>query len=199
MRPLLLLLIVVAASPCAAQIIEPPPRSSSGLFGGRRLADPNRTSQELTLTMNLLAGNDSAVEQDAASTSPEQNGYTGTAATRLRYWRGRPSRFFEAHGRAYVNSYSNLGIDELFGGDVDIQAMTSLGTRTRLTVNLGTHYQPTLLFGAFGAGDRARSTRDGTGLQHNPRCRSAAMAHDRRVRNSGARLVRPATSRASTM
>lgn len=154
MRTFIVLLILGAASPAMAQIIQPPPRSTGGLFGGRRPVDPNRTSQELMLTLSLLAGYDDVLAPEGlggSDPSLQVGGYTATASTELRYRRGRASRLFETSGRAYLNSYTSLGIRELVGGDLNMRGTTGLGRRTHLTADASVHYQPTFTLGGLSA------------------------------------------------
>lgn len=147
--------LLATASPAVAQRLERPPRSVDGLFGGRRVVDPNRTSQELSLTIDLLGGYDDNVTpagEDAPSPFvPQQSSYVGTASTALRYRRGNTRRSVAMSGEVYVNSYSRLELGPQVGGDAAIDASTNLGERTLLTGNAGALYQPTFLIGAFGS------------------------------------------------
>lgn len=144
MRILFTLLIVATTSPAMAQIIQPPPRSAGGLFGDGRPVDPNRTSQRLDLTTHVLVGYDDAISPEGGvSLGPSQRGFVGTASSALNYWRGRTNRSFRASGRAYVNSYSNLGIDELVGWDASLRGTTQAGSRTHLTGDVDARYHPT--------------------------------------------------------
>lgn len=147
------LLLVAAASPPAAQVLERPPRSTGGLFGGRRPADPNRTSQELMLTIDLLGGYDDnlAVEgQDVIGDpfSAPRSGYVGTASAALDYWRGRSSRSWSTVGRAYANNYS--GYAALTGGDAQADLFLQMGRRASVAAAVTASYHPTFLIGAFG-------------------------------------------------
>jgi hypothetical protein len=144
MRYVVLLLSLASASPAVSQVIQPPPRSTGGLFGGDRPLDPNRTSQDLTLTMHALGGYDSIAPDDSVW------GYGTTGAGILNYRRGRANRFLDVSGRGYATSYAVLDVGPLVGGDVDVRTTASVGRRHRLTTNLGLHFQPSFLLTSSG-------------------------------------------------
>ncbi len=142
-------------SPAVAQVVERPPRVLGGLFGGHQPRDPNRTSQELTLTFNVGSGYDENLgpggqELPVGTFSPLESGFGTTGGGEIRYWRGRASRFLEASGRGYFNQTS-AGDSPLGGGVAGLRGETNLGRRSGLNLNAGVSYEPTLLFSALGS------------------------------------------------
>lgn len=151
---IVLLLLAGIVAPAAAQVVDRPPRVLGGLFGGQRPRDPNRTSQELTLTLNLGSGYDRNLgpggqELPVGVFSPMESGFATTAGAAARYWRGRTSRYFEASGRGYLNS-AHAADSRVAGGDAAVRGETGLGRRSGLTYDVGAAYEPTLLFSALG-------------------------------------------------
>jgi hypothetical protein len=136
----LALLACTVASSGEAQILQRPERPIRGLFGGRPQPDPNRTRQEVTLTLDSLGGyDDNLVPVETTgieSLAPHNSGYTGFAAAALLYWRGRQTRTFEVRGRGYVNSFRNLGVEPTYGGDLQARLTTPLGERRRHDLEL---------------------------------------------------------------
>ena len=152
-------LLVAVASAIAvpasdAQVISPPPRSTSGLFGGRQPADPNRTRQELTLTLdflgayddNLSPGNENAIPDFAA---PRLTGTSGTLAAVADYRRGRPTRNLRVSGRTVAAGYSNTQVPSLVGGRVSVRGFAQVFSRTTLDGWVEGDYTPTFTMGAF--------------------------------------------------
>jgi hypothetical protein len=135
-------------------MIEGPPGSTGGLFGGHHPPDPNRTSQELVLTVDLGGGRDRTVDPEgrplpAGEFGAQPGGYLGTAAAEIRYRRGRARRFVEGTGHAFTNRFET-GVPQLTGGNATLSASTGLGRRSGLAFGLAAAYEPTLLFNAFG-------------------------------------------------
>ena len=148
----LLALLAVFAGDAHGQVLEAPPRSSGGLFGGRRPIDPNRSHQELTLSVHALGGYDDNLSPEGLPVTvepyrPRESGYTGLVAGSLRYWRGYTARSFEANARVNFTSYSALVSGSVVGGDAVIRGTTSLGARTSLTGSGRTEYRPTFTLG----------------------------------------------------
>jgi hypothetical protein len=145
----LALVCAVAAGPVSAQVIQPPPRSSNGLFGGPRAAqDPNRTGQELSATVNLLGSyeDDLAPAGEGITTDPllpRRSGTTGVLSGDMRYRYGSAVRSVDASGQGYVHSFRNIGVTPMYGGNAELRGSTQLGSRTTLTGNAETRYQPT--------------------------------------------------------
>ncbi len=147
---LIAVLILLPVAAASAQVLERPPRTTRGLFGGHRPVDPNRSYQELTLTLDVLGGYDDVVVPpgDTTPTSPTQpteSGYSGLAAAAGRYWSGRTARHLEATGRAQMISYSTLVESLLVGGAGDLAVTTELGRRTALDAGLNIEYLPTFM------------------------------------------------------
>lgn len=159
MRRRLLALIVLAAASAgdaAAQVLQPPPRSTRGLFGAPRHADPNRADHELSLTFSLLGGYEDNLSPDGNVVTdplaPRQSGTTGLFSGNAQYAYGTPTRFVSVNGRGYMNSFRNLELRPMFGGEVSVTGSTQLGDKAGVTANVGGRYQPTFTLGAVGLG-----------------------------------------------
>jgi hypothetical protein len=155
-RFVLLALILSPAAPAYGQMIEQPLRETRGLFAAPRpAADPNRTTQHLTLSGSALAGYDDNVMPEGATGTPAaartQGGYTGYGDLGLRYWRGKPRQSFSLEGFGYVMSYSGVGIDPEPGGSARIGAVAPLGRSNDLELRQEVRSDPFLSFGAFGS------------------------------------------------
>jgi hypothetical protein len=139
----------------SAQVIGRPPRSVGGLFGGRRPADPNRTQQELVLTVDFLGGYDDHLTPDGESsapdpTAPRQSGTTATAAAMLRYQRSRLTRGVEVIARSNIATYRGIDVRPLIGAHVNGRAFGQFFDRFSFSVSGDVGYRPTFMFGAFG-------------------------------------------------
>ena len=134
--------------PAAAQAPMPPMRpNTGGLFGARPPMDPNRSTQELGLTLNLNGGYDDNLqvgELPAGTLGTQGDGYLGTGVAELLYRYGRVNKYASATGRVYRNSAS-YGTNQWLGGGF-FEGATPLGRRSNLIVNVGTEYQPSFLF-----------------------------------------------------
>jgi len=152
--PVTLCMLSLAPSPAQAQA-QGPARGFNGLFAGGPPPDPNRTSEQLTLTGSLFGGwdeNAAALTLDRPDpTRPlfAESGYTGVAHAALRYWRGRQSRSFLVEGRVGGATYSTLEGWQPEGG-VRIEGTTQAGRRTTLTGRAGAAYEPYYTLGGFG-------------------------------------------------
>ena len=154
------LLVAIAATASDAQVIAPPPRSTSGLFGGRQPADPNRTQQEFTVTLdflgayddNLAPGSESAVPNFSA---PRLTGTSGTMAAVADYRRGRPTRNLRLSGRTVAAGYSNAQMPTLVGGRASVRGFAQVFSRTTLDGWVEGDYSPTFTVGAFAPAARA--------------------------------------------
>jgi hypothetical protein len=139
-----------------AQMLEPPQRPFRGLFGGGRPADPDRTSQELSLRTTVSTGFEDALAQDGAPGgvpgTPSADSFVGHGDALLRYWIGSSRRNAEIFGRGFVTAFPNLDVDPVVGGEGVATATTSV-FRERLTFGgrYSASYQPLLSLGGFGA------------------------------------------------
>lgn len=147
-----LLLLAGFVSPASAQVVAGPTGSAGGLFGGHRPVDPNRASQRLSLSIDLSAGYDSNAE-GAAGTSPGELVplFASTGEAMLRYWRGKPTRFFDVTARSFVN-YESAAREQLLGGELMLTGATGVTRRLQLSGGALLTLDPTLLASQFGAG-----------------------------------------------
>jgi hypothetical protein len=104
----LLLLVLPVSS--TAQILEGPPRSAPV-----QRTDGQRATQELKLTINLLAGHRGDTNPAGALLSSDalglgRNGSTATAAAHVGYSRTHGSQIFRAGLRSDVNAYPELHV-----------------------------------------------------------------------------------------
>jgi hypothetical protein len=148
--------VVVCLAPnfVCAQVIQRPERPIRGLFGGGPPPDPNRTRQDVTLSVSTLGGYDdnpspqeSGGGQDAFT--PREPGYTGYADAALKYKRAKQTNVFEINGHAYANAYRNLGLTPSFGGDAQVRLSTPLGKHNQLDVLESARSSPSYTIGAF--------------------------------------------------
>ena len=147
---LALLLFAVAVHPAEAQVVAGPPGSSGGLLGGHRPVDPNRTSQRLSMNVDLSGGYDTNAE-GAATAGQLVPFYASSADSVLRYWRGKNSRFIEASARSFV-SYESTAREQLLGGEALVTGASSIGSRFGLTGGALVMLEPSFLAGQFDAG-----------------------------------------------
>ena len=137
-------------------MLQPPPRPSGGLFGGGPPPDPNRTQQELTLQGSLLGGYDDNLSSPGGGEAlgPHPSGYIGFGDATLRYWVGKDARSMEVSGRAYMNTYRNVGVGPSYGGEQRLRVRTTLGRRTRVEVRAKPALYAVFFLGLFGATQR---------------------------------------------
>ena len=139
-------LVLLSAAVAEAQVIQPPRR----VFRPAPASD--RFQQDLTLEMDLLGGVDDNLSPQGGggqSFLPRPTGYSGYAATRMRYLVGRPARSLEVRGGGFVNSYRNVGLTPSYGGDVGLQGRTEIGRRMSLSVSQQASSDPYFSLGAF--------------------------------------------------
>jgi hypothetical protein len=159
-------ILLTAVSPALAQNVTGPQGATGGIFGGHRPLDPNRSSQRLSLDLDVSGGYDSAAESIVAGDPvPLQPSYAGTVQTGVRYWRGKATRFFEASTRGRVNYESRTDVD-LVGGEAFLQGSTSLGRRLQLTGGGLVNYDPATLAAQFAPG--IGEGLDAVGPDHHP-------------------------------
>jgi hypothetical protein len=140
--------VLVAVTAADAQVIQPPPRSTGGLFGGRPQADPNRTTQQLSLFLNGLGGYDDNVSPEGGSvvpdpTAPQVSSYSSSGSVSARYWRGRTTRFFEATGGAFLESFQEIDVNSQIGGDLTARGMARIRDRFEVLGSARARYFPT--------------------------------------------------------
>jgi hypothetical protein len=142
-------LVVAGLAPAAfAQVIEGQPRPS-GTRSGRTPSDPNRSTQELTLTFNFTGGFDDNQEigRPASEVDPlrvPRISYANAGAASLVYRNGTANRYFSSTGRAYINRGEAI-VGPPAGGDASLEGATSLGRRMGATVGASVSYEPTSL------------------------------------------------------
>ncbi|MGH9348920.1 MAG: hypothetical protein ACRD26_16810 [Vicinamibacterales bacterium] len=152
-----LVVVLAGATTAAAQVLQLPPRSTRGLFGAPRHADPNRAAHELALTFNLLGGYEDNLTPGGEGVTtdplaPRQSGSTGLFAGDVQYSYGTQTRFIGVNGRGYMNSFRNLDLRPMYGGEVNVNGATQLGDKAGITASAGGRYQPTFTLGAVGLG-----------------------------------------------
>jgi hypothetical protein len=141
----LVLALIGWASPVNGQILERPERASR---------PPARTSQELRLALNSLGGYDNPALRESGGLDVltlQEPGYTGFADAALRYARTREGRSFELGGRAYLNSFGNVGLKPSYGGDLHSRVKLALGRRHELNLSAAGSSDPLHTLGAFGS------------------------------------------------
>jgi hypothetical protein len=141
-----LLLLVVLVCPVAQHIVEAQSRPIGGPFNEVRPLDPNRISQDLTLTMDVSSGYD--FNSEPLDTQTPQSGYVTTVLAALRHRWGRAARNVESSGQAYV-SHATVGVNQLKGATATVQGATDLGRRNGVTGSVLAAYEPMFLFDAF--------------------------------------------------
>lgn len=148
-----MLLVFFGGSRVNAQVIQRPERPITGLFGGGRPPDPDRTRQELLVTVNTMGGYDDSPRPTETSELeafvPREPGYTGFAETSVRYRLGKQNQSFEVGGRGFVNTYRNLGLTPGFGGDLQADLRAPLGRRHQLGLSASGRSDPFYTLGAF--------------------------------------------------
>ena len=171
--PLLLMVFVPVFA--AAQTTERPPRPYRGLFGGGPPPDPNRTHQELTLTLSGGGGYDSWISPGGGvgPVDPSQERQSGFVreGRSLNYRRGRAARAVSLEGAGLRPPIRIM--DPLIGGSFQATFDSSLGRQSRFQAAHLTSYQPTLIIGAFGplAADVPSAVLPETGSR--PGCRNS--------------------------
>lgn len=136
----------------AAQVVDGPPGSNRGIFG----ETGGIGAPALSMTFDLEGGYDandlSQSNVPSGQFGPFQSGYVTSVGASLRYQRGRAERFFIGTGSGSVNHQQLARGQEFYRltqGDLTLQAATTLGRRSGLTVAAGSSYVPTFVFGAF--------------------------------------------------
>ena len=128
------------------------------LAGAQVLERPRRERQprheeswrEVTLSASTLGSYDDNLAAEQTLLNPDVSfppGYTGYADTALRLEQGKGAKSFDVSGRAYVNSFRNVGMEPMYGGDA--QAHFTAGTRHRFEAWQGFRNEPFYNLGGF--------------------------------------------------
>jgi hypothetical protein len=143
----LLVLVIVTCVPAVSrgQVLERPQRA-------RPPRSESTSSRQVTLSATTLGSYDDNLTAEQAVVNPDVtalSGYTGYADGTLRFEQLRGSKVFDVSGRAYVNSFRNIGLGPMYGGDA--QAHFGAGTRYRLDLWQGIRNEPLYNIGGFAA------------------------------------------------
>ena len=133
----------------SAQSLQPPTRSTPV----RRTAGANQLEQQLIVEGDLFGGYDDNLNLTSTSDPFVQHpgGALGYAEADLRYSIQNRDNGLNLNGRAYWNTYSNVGASLSYGVEQSVHARTTLGRKTRIEVNEGVRYVPFFTLGAFGS------------------------------------------------
>ncbi len=133
----------------SAQSLQPPTRSTPV----RRTAGANQLEQQLIVEGDLFGGYDDNLNLTSTSDPFVQHpgGALGYAEADLRYSIQKRDNGLNLNGRAYWNTYSNVGASSSYGVEQSVHARTTLGRKTRIEVNEGVRYVPFFTLGAFGS------------------------------------------------
>jgi hypothetical protein len=140
-------MLALAAVTASGQVLERPART-------RRTDADARPWYTLVFTSSTLGGYDENLTPEGSQPvelSQLRSGYTGFADAALRYQRGRQSTLFDVGGRAYVNSFRNIGLGPSYGGDVQVRFGTAVGIRHQLDLSGGAGSAPFYALGSYGA------------------------------------------------
>ena len=195
-------LALAAAAPAAAQVQNRPAREgATGVFGGGQAAPPapstTRSQQTLALTVSMLGSHDdrSRAEQrpgTAPALEPLSARSAGLLDANLRYRVGTVRHWFQAYGSAFMTAHD--AERPLAGGEGRLNALTTLGRRTRLDLSQTLRDAPFMTLAGFG--DLAQTADPGVLPDSDP---TLAVNRQRsRTMNSAAVVSRDWTSRQST-
>ncbi len=141
--------VMLCAVEVEAQVTRPPAR----VFQQQR--EPGRESdrlQNLTLEMDLLGGFDDNLDLRVGQPFlPSLGGYSGYAATRLRYEFGRQERSLAVQGGGFASGYRTGGVTSKpsYGGDLSLEGRTQVGRNTQLSASQNVRSDPFFTLGAF--------------------------------------------------
>jgi hypothetical protein len=132
---------------------EPPP--IGGVFGGRRPPDrnhPDRSAHQLTFAFDLAGGYDNNIgidETTFAGSDLQQGGRVGAGSVTVQHRWGTSRNYLDAsaHGNIRVAS---AGVDQQVAARSQVRGEASLGRRAGIAMSVGSAYEPTYLFNAFG-------------------------------------------------
>ena len=148
------------------------PRAISGIFGGGPPPDPNRTRQEFSMSVNLLAGYDDNLVIGSSSApptggQPDAAGYLGDAQVDFEYFRGRTERSLTIRGGGHATRYSEAEVGFQNDASLTVSAVTRVRRRDQWRVNGAVAYDDYATLGAFeslepalGIGDLPTATPD---------------------------------------
>jgi hypothetical protein len=151
--------VTASAVDSFAQVLQPPPRSARpirGLFGAaRRAPNPDRPEHQFSVNVDFLGGYEDNVSPEGGIVTdplaPRQSGTSALFSTSGRYNYGTAVRYVRVDGRGYMNSFRNLDLRPMFGGDVSVNGTTNLGSKAGVTTTASLRYQPTFTLGAINA------------------------------------------------
>jgi hypothetical protein len=136
----------VGARTADAQILQRPERASQ---------PPARAQQEFKLTLSSLGGYDDNLSPNESSGldafTPREAGYTGFADAALQYFRGHDRVAVDLGGRAFLNSFRNVGLTPSYGGELRARTVVTVGRRHQLQVDASARSDPFYALGAFGS------------------------------------------------
>lgn len=152
---IVLLLLTGFVSSAQAQVIEAQPRPAGRRSGAPSTPDPNRSAQELLLTLSLSGGYDNNLIPTEFVLPVDQytfldEGYASAAAGSVVYRVGTSTRNIEGRGQGYVRRGATI-VGLPAGGDASITGTTSIGRRMGVNVGGVVSYEPTSLSTTFGA------------------------------------------------
>lgn len=134
----------------SAQAPASPPTPTGGVFGPQ--GDQSASdAPRLSLTLNLGGGYDEtpdAVNGDSNLPLFDQGGVLSAAAGTLAFRKGSVRRLFQANAAGYVNRASQ-GLDQVEGGEANMDWQHSVGPRAGANVSLIARSQPATLFSAY--------------------------------------------------
>jgi hypothetical protein len=144
----------LAPSTAGAQAPGRSPRAISGIFGGGPPPDPDRTRQEFSMSVNLLAGYDDNLVIGASSAPPtgaqqDAAGYLGDAQVDFEYFRGRTERSLTIRGGGHSIRYSEAEVGFQNDANLTLSAVTRVRRRDQWRVNGAVAYDDYATLGAF--------------------------------------------------
>jgi hypothetical protein len=146
-------LVAATERPASAQLIESPPGSLGGVFGGRRPTNPDRTSHQLEVNIDLSGGYEHSTDalfDPTLDFADQASWYASTASSAARYWVGTGRRSLQSSARGIFNYQSNAD-DWLIGGDAGVNSAFQFGRNLhQLTTGVQASYEPGWVFGSFG-------------------------------------------------
>jgi len=143
----LLALLLVAGVPvgAGAQVLDRPERPGA-------TTRPSSSWRRLTLSVNTLGSYDDnlTAEQGAVDpTQPQTAGYTGFADGALRFDYTGGAQSFGAGGRAYINTFHNIGPTSVYGGDIHANFSSAIGRRHRVEIQQDVRDEPFYGIGGY--------------------------------------------------
>jgi hypothetical protein len=144
---------IAAVEPALAQQPVPAPPTIGGVFGGRTPPDPakpDRSSQELTFSVDAAGGYDWTPRGTALAGEIQQAGNIVASSATLGHRWGSRETFVESFARGNV-SLAETGVEQQESAQARIQGSLPFGRRAGMTVDVSASYEPTYLFNAYGS------------------------------------------------